>query len=300
MGRAGARPVGRAAQWKDFIAELTASATDPRGSLVLTIEGTGTLWLDMVSLLPARTWKDHGLRPDLCEMLAGAASRRSCASPAAAGSRATTWRACITGRRPSATWRTGTALEHLGLLGHARPRLPRIPPAVRRPRRRTALLHQRRHVAQGKRADGPDGRVGAGRARRHRIRQRPGRLASGAALRAKNGHPAPFNLKYLEIGNENGGPAYHERWPLFHQGHQGEVSGRSSSSPTTGGGYPTDADARDHRRALLQHARVLHAAGAPVRQLRPQRAEDLRRRIRRHPRHRAPATCAAPSARRRS
>ena len=25
-------------------------------------------------------------------------------------------------------------------------------------------------------------------------------------LRAKNGHPAPFNLKYLEIGNENGGP----------------------------------------------------------------------------------------------
>ena len=27
-------------------------------------------------------------------------------------------------------------------------------------------------------------------------------------LRAKNGHPAPFNLKYIEIGNENGGPPY--------------------------------------------------------------------------------------------
>jgi alpha-L-arabinofuranosidase len=35
------------------------------------------------------------------------------------------------------------------------------------------------------------------------------------ALRATAGHPEPFNLKYLEIGNENGGPAYAERWPLF-------------------------------------------------------------------------------------
>ena len=35
-------------------------------------------------------------------------------------------------------------------------------------------------------------------------------------LRAKNGHPAPFNLKYIEIGNENGGPPYQERYVLFH------------------------------------------------------------------------------------
>ena len=36
------------------------------------------------------------------------------------------------------------------------------------------------------------------------------------ALRAQAGHPAPFNLKYLEIGNENGGPAYVERYSIFH------------------------------------------------------------------------------------
>lgn len=36
------------------------------------------------------------------------------------------------------------------------------------------------------------------------------------ALRAKAGHPAPFHLKYMEIGNENGGPAYVERYALFH------------------------------------------------------------------------------------
>lgn len=42
------------------------------------------------------------------------------------------------------------------------------------------------------------------------------------ALRAKNGHPAPFNLKYLEIGNENNQPnasqqsdRYYDRYKLF-------------------------------------------------------------------------------------
>ena len=33
-------------------------------------------------------------------------------------------------------------------------------------------------------------------------------------VRAKNGHPAPFNIKYLAIGNECGGPPYEERYPL--------------------------------------------------------------------------------------
>jgi alpha-L-arabinofuranosidase len=36
------------------------------------------------------------------------------------------------------------------------------------------------------------------------------------ALRAAAGHPQPFNLKYIQIGNENGGPAYHERYALFY------------------------------------------------------------------------------------
>ena len=33
------------------------------------------------------------------------------------------------------------------------------------------------------------------------------------SLRAKAGHPAPFNMKYLEIGNENGGPIYEKHLP---------------------------------------------------------------------------------------
>ena len=34
-------------------------------------------------------------------------------------------------------------------------------------------------------------------------------------MRAKNGHPGRFPLRYLEIGNENGGPAYNERYRLI-------------------------------------------------------------------------------------
>ena len=35
------------------------------------------------------------------------------------------------------------------------------------------------------------------------------------ARRAEAGHPEPFGLKYLEIGNENGGKAYEERYALI-------------------------------------------------------------------------------------
>ena len=34
--------------------------------------------------------------------------------------------------------------------------------------------------------------------------------------RAMNGHRTPFNLQYMEIGNENGGPEYAERFALFY------------------------------------------------------------------------------------
>lgn len=35
------------------------------------------------------------------------------------------------------------------------------------------------------------------------------------AKRAEAGHPKPFNLKYIEVGNENHGPEYAERYVLF-------------------------------------------------------------------------------------
>lgn len=37
------------------------------------------------------------------------------------------------------------------------------------------------------------------------------------ALRAKMGHPAPFKMNYIEIGNENWGLEYEERYQIFHK-----------------------------------------------------------------------------------
>ncbi len=37
------------------------------------------------------------------------------------------------------------------------------------------------------------------------------------AKRAAAGHPAPFPLQYVEIGNENNGPVYNERFDLFYK-----------------------------------------------------------------------------------
>jgi alpha-L-arabinofuranosidase len=36
------------------------------------------------------------------------------------------------------------------------------------------------------------------------------------AMRAANGHPQPFNIKYVEIGNENRGPDYQKHYKIFY------------------------------------------------------------------------------------
>lgn len=37
------------------------------------------------------------------------------------------------------------------------------------------------------------------------------------ARRAADGHPAPFPLQYVEIGNENWGPEYDRRFDMFYK-----------------------------------------------------------------------------------
>ena len=51
--------------WKYYSANLNATGSDPKAHLEISGEGKGTLYLDMVSLMPAQTWKNHGLRTDL-------------------------------------------------------------------------------------------------------------------------------------------------------------------------------------------------------------------------------------------
>lgn len=60
------------AQWQKVSATLRAVATEPKAQLELVLEGEGTVDLDMVSLFPRKTWKNRpgGLRADMVQLLA--------------------------------------------------------------------------------------------------------------------------------------------------------------------------------------------------------------------------------------
>ncbi len=67
-----ARLAGFTKQWKKITAILKAAATEPQARLNIYVEGPGAVDLDMVSLFPLKTWKNRpgGLRADMVQMLA--------------------------------------------------------------------------------------------------------------------------------------------------------------------------------------------------------------------------------------
>ena len=208
---------GLTCDWKTFRCSLTSNATDPKARLVIAIAKPGVVWLDMVSLFPKTSWmkRPHGLRPDLAEMLAGL--RPSFL------------------RFPGGCWVEGETLQHamrwkdtIGDLSQRRTQwclwqyhstnglgyheylelcesLGAEPLFVV-----NCGMSHKENVPMDKMAEWVQDALDA-------IEYANGSADSRwGAMRVKAGHPQPFNLKYLEIGNENGGKAYHERYALFY------------------------------------------------------------------------------------
>ncbi len=69
---ASARLPGAGTTWTRHTAKLTASATEPKARLNVLLESPGTVDFDMISLFPEHTWKHRpgGLRADLVQWLA--------------------------------------------------------------------------------------------------------------------------------------------------------------------------------------------------------------------------------------
>jgi len=63
---------GFSADWKKYEAKLVSTKTDSKAKLRVTLSGKGVLEIDMVSLFPENTWKNrkNGLRADLVQKLA--------------------------------------------------------------------------------------------------------------------------------------------------------------------------------------------------------------------------------------
>lgn len=57
--------------WKDYTSQIVATKTEAKAQLKITFEGTGEIDLDMISLFPVDTWKGrkNGLRKDLVQLL---------------------------------------------------------------------------------------------------------------------------------------------------------------------------------------------------------------------------------------
>jgi len=70
IGSANLTPVAK--DWQKYMVSFTANETDPKSKLNIWFEGKGSLDIDMISLFPDDTWKHRpgGLRADLVQLLA--------------------------------------------------------------------------------------------------------------------------------------------------------------------------------------------------------------------------------------
>lgn len=211
-------------KWSKFTAELTANANDPKAQFELVFDGKGTITLDVVSLFPPTFMnRENGLRPDLAQLLynirpkfvrfPGGCYVEGQESP----ENAFHWEKTIgpIEERPghkNVNWRYRTSdgmgfdeylqlaedlnakplyVVNVGLWHGGMTPVDSIQPWI--DECMNALEY----------ANGPV-------------------TSKYGALRAKNGHPEPYNIEYLEIGNENNQPDpalqsdhYYERFKKF-------------------------------------------------------------------------------------
>ena len=211
-------------KWNKYTAELTANANDPKAQFELVFDGKGTVTLDVVNLFPPTFMnRPNGLRPDLAQLLynirpkfvrfPGGCYVEGQESP----ENAFHWEKTIgpIEQRPghkNVNWRYRTSdgmgfdeylqlaedlnakplyVVNVGLWHGGMTPVDSIQPWI--DECMNALEY----------ANGPV-------------------TSKYGALRAKNGHPEPYNIEYLEIGNENNQPDpalqsdhYYERFKKF-------------------------------------------------------------------------------------
>lgn len=204
--------------WNPFRAVMTSKGTDPAARLVITASHPGTFWLDMVSLFPKKTWKGraNGLRPDLAGLLHGL-------KPAFV-------------RFPGGCWVEGDTLslsyhwkQTIGVISDRRDQYN-----IWQYYSTHGLgFHEYLQMCEDLGAK-PLFVINCGMSHKENVpMDQLGPWVQDAldaieyangpvdsewgAKRVKNGHRGPFNLEYMEIGNENGGAAYRERYAMFYQ-----------------------------------------------------------------------------------
>jgi alpha-L-arabinofuranosidase len=208
---------GLSSEWQTFKGSLKPDRTDSAARLVISVKEPGTVWLDMVSLFPKKTWKGrpNGLRSDLAGMLDGLKPAfvrfpGGCWVEGDTMALAYRWKQTVgdlaNRRTQHNIWQYESTHglgyhEYLQMCEDLRSDALFVVNCGMSHREVVPMDKMQEYVQDAldavEYANGPA-------------------TSQWGAVRAKNGHPAPFNLRYVEIGNENGGPAYAERYALIY------------------------------------------------------------------------------------
>jgi alpha-L-arabinofuranosidase len=207
--------------WKKYSCKLTATRGDPKAKFVMSFGSTGTVWLDFVSLFPTKTFRNrpNGLRSDLAQYLADLKPAfvrwpGGCFVEGINIESAPSWRRSIgpVEKRPGtySPWGYWSSdgfgyhefLQFCEDIGSDA--LYVFNAGVSCDFRSGTFIPD--EGVDSIIADVLDG-----------IEYAIGPASSKwGKIRAANGHPKPFPLKYIEVGNEQVGPRYSRRYNWFY------------------------------------------------------------------------------------
>jgi len=217
-------------EWKEYSATLVATKTDPHASINIWFENKGSVDIDMVSLFPADTWKGRpkGLRKDLVQLLADMKPGflrfpGGCIVEGRDLANRYQWKTTIgnTGERKTIVNRWNTEFAHrqtpdyfqsFGLGFYEYFQLAEDLGAEPLPILNCGMACQF-NTAEVVPMDQLDPYI--------QDALDLIEFANGSAesewgkIRSEMGHPEPFHLKLLGIGNEQWGPQYFERLRIF-------------------------------------------------------------------------------------
>lgn len=201
--------------WTEFTGVLTSSGTTSKGKLMLEFDAPGTIYIDYVSLFPQNTYKGrkNGLRPDLVEMIQGLKPKfmrwpGGCVVEGATYENRFKWKETLgdpmTRRGEWDLWGYRTTW---GLGYHEFLQFCEDTGMDAMFVNNAGLSCSVRNGDYTHTVAGLDSVV---QDFRDAIEYAIGDPSKNewAKKRAAAGHPAPFPLKYVEIGNENVGPVY--------------------------------------------------------------------------------------------
>jgi alpha-L-arabinofuranosidase len=212
---------GFGSKWKNFKAALTAMRSEPNARFVIQAGSTGTVWLDMVSLFPAKTFKNrpNGLRPDLAQMLADLKPGfvrfpGGCVVEGGTIETAYNWKKTVGPlEQREEVWGPWNYRRTHGMGFHEYLQFCEdinAEPLYVGFGGETCMFRQAEDVPMSEM-----GWVGTNFV--EAIEYANGTKTSRwGKMRAEQGHAKPFGLKLVEIGNENGRPEFPERYNFVH------------------------------------------------------------------------------------